>query len=324
QACEFAPAKLTSIYFGGGPPSILKASRLADLAELINKVFSIAQDAEWTLEAHPATLLDAAGSERAHAWRSMGFNRISMGAESLVDTTLLKIQRGYDSDGFRKACALARSAGLHNINIDLIAGWPWESKTDFTRSLRSVLTMAPEHISVYPLSLEQGTPMTQQGSRTDPDTQADLMISAGKRLTGAGYRHYEIANFCKPKKRCKHNLLYWQSQDYLAAGLAAAGKFGNHYWNNFPGMRAYLDSCAKETLPVAEESLCDAPELERRRLIMGLRLDMGVSRARLARLLPAGDYQRFRRQRLLTGNARNARMTAKGWLLSNQVMSALC
>ena len=282
-----------SIFFGGGTPSLLSAELLGTLVRAIEERFDVDDGIERCIEAHPSTLLDADAKDKLAGFIRLGFNRLSLGIESFCPSTLENLRRRYKPQDVAALTELAREAGFANMNFDLIFGWPWESERDFEESLETTTTLAPEHISIYPLAIEELTPFEKLGVRVDPDQQARLYLSAHDYLERMGWEHYEIANFCRPGNRSKHNMRYWRYDDYLGVGLGAASKIGNLAFTNGRGMSPYLAAAQSRLNPAVETIDLNAAEIWRRRTILGLRLKEGVCVAALGGLRSHPTVEHF-------------------------------
>ena len=212
--------KLTTIYFGGGTPSLLAPDKMRLIVSAIRDSFDIADNAEMTFEANPGTL----NEEKAVEYRRLGFNRVSMGLQSIHDNEMKKLGRIHNFDDFLKSFKLLRNAGFDNINVDLMYGIPDQTKESFTRTLENIVALAPEHISCYGLIIEEGTPffkMADSLNIPELDDECDMYDIAARMLADNGYSHYEISNYARAGFESRHNLIYWNSDDYIGVGAAA-------------------------------------------------------------------------------------------------------
>ncbi len=236
------PAKLHTIFFGGGTPSLLSPDQYAVVLATIQAVFDVVENAELTTEANPGTVsLDAL--LRVH---EAGLNRISFGVQSANSEELRMLERTHTFLDVIEAVAAARKAGFENLNLDLIYGLPEQSLSTWERTLQRVLALHPEHISAYALSLEHGTPFGRWSARgllplPDPDLAADMYELAGEMLKAHGYRQYEISNWAKPGRECLHNLQYWRGLPYLAAGAGAHGYADGYRYSNVLRIQTYIE-----------------------------------------------------------------------------------
>ncbi|HEU0074898.1 MAG TPA: radical SAM family heme chaperone HemW [Dehalococcoidia bacterium] len=211
-----------TVFFGGGTPSLLPLPEMQVIVGALRERFEIAPEAEITLEANPGTV-DAA---HLAGLRRLGFNRISFGVQSFHDDELRTLERIYDADEVGQAYAWARDAGFENINLDLIYGLAGQTLEGWRVNLERALSMAPEHLSLYALTLEDGTPLTRDVNRgrslgPDLDLQADMFEWTVGRMERSGYLHYEVSNWARPGRECQHNLFYWRNGDWLGLGAGA-------------------------------------------------------------------------------------------------------
>ena len=211
-----------TVFFGGGTPSYLPTADLVRLMVAINTAFSVSTDAEITLEANPGDLTP----EHLTGMREAGFNRISIGVQSLDDGMLQVLGRRHDAAQAKAAALAARQAGFSNLSLDLMFGLPNQPVDVWRRTLEETLELAPDHLSVYGLTLEQGTPLeadVRLGRTPEPDIDvaADMYEMAIDMLPKAGYVQYEVSNWAKEGRRSRHNLTYWLNQPYLGVGPGA-------------------------------------------------------------------------------------------------------
>ena len=220
-----AGMQVDTVYFGGGTPSYLGASRLARLLQAVQRRYNVVRDAEITLEANP----DSAGDWKAlRTLRRAGFNRLSLGLQSTDDALLRRIGRIHTYEQVQQAVTAARRAKLTNLSLDLIYGLPGQTMEDWQRTLADAVALAPEHVSCYGLKLEEGTPLWQQRQQLtlpDDDAQADMYLYAVAALEEMGYAQYEISNFARPGRESRHNLKYWRMQEYAGFGPGAHSDF---------------------------------------------------------------------------------------------------
>lgn len=217
-----AGREVSSVFLGGGTPSLLEARHLARILGALRGAFALAADAEITVEANPGTLTAA----KAAAMGAMGVNRVSLGVQSLDDALLARLGRRHDARAALAAFALLREAGCANVSVDLMHGLPGQTPEGWRRDLAQAIELGPEHLSLYALCLEEGTPLFAdvRARRTRlPAEAAELgMLAAALELTAAaGYERYEISNFARPGRRCRHNLECWRLGEYRGFGAAA-------------------------------------------------------------------------------------------------------
>ena len=217
-----AGRRVESVFFGGGTPSLLPLPEMEIVTTAIRREFDIDPDAEISLEANPGTV-DAA---HLRGLRRLGFNRISFGVQSFHDEELRTLERIHDADEVDDAYRWAREAGFENVNLDLIYGLQWQTLAGWQANLDRAIAMVPEHLSLYALTLEDGTPLTRDVARgrsqgPDLDLQADMFEWSIERMKRAGYQHYEVSNWSRPGRECRHNLTYWRNGDWLGLGAGA-------------------------------------------------------------------------------------------------------
>ena len=234
KALERPP--LRSVFFGGGTPSYLPTRDLTRLMRAVRAAFDLPRGAEATLEANPGDTV----RERLAAIRRAGFNRVSIGVQSLDDEELRLLGRRHSAEQAKAGVAAAREAGFDNLNLDLIFGLPGQLVASWEHTLEEALALAPDHVSAYALTLEEGTPMAADVAagrlrEPDPDVGAEMYRLAQEMLSNAGYAQYEVSNWAKPGRASVHNLAYWQSRPYLGVGPGAH----SYLWaNGLPALEA--------------------------------------------------------------------------------------
>jgi oxygen-independent coproporphyrinogen-3 oxidase len=330
-----------SVFFGGGTPSLAPVDEMAKMLEGLRSRFELLEDAEISLEANPGSL----STEYLRGLRAAGFNRLSIGVQSFDDDELKQLDRIHSGDQAREAYASARAAGFENVNLDLIYGLPEQPMESWRRSLEEALALDPEHLSLYALTVEEGTPLARDVARgrvpaPDADAQAEQYEWTEARLARAGYEHYEISNWARPGRRCRHNLIYWQNREYLGLGAGAHSflngvRFStvllpNRYEELVTESFAARASGSGEMRHIAgAESI--TPELSMAdTLILGLRLNDGVDTAAFAARYgrPIEDAYgnvlgEFIGYGLLERAGDRVRLTARGRLLSNELFQRL-
>jgi oxygen-independent coproporphyrinogen-3 oxidase len=239
-----APSKIKvqTIFFGGGTPSLLTAKQFEYILSSIRSSFDLTPDSEISLEANPGTC----SSDYLRNLRSLGFNRISFGVQSTHPEELRLLERIHDYKDVIDAVKWSRQAGFENINLDLIYGLPEQEMERWESSLTLVTGLHPEHLSLYALTLEHGTPFGRWASRgllptPDPDAAAEMYELAGEHLAGAGYEQYEISNWSKAGRQCRHNLQYWRNLPYLGLGAGAHGFAGGYRYSNVLRIKTYIN-----------------------------------------------------------------------------------
>lgn len=273
-----APQGVSSLFIGGGTPTALGLEDLERLMEVLKRGFLFEVGAEATVEGNPGTLTE----EKLELLRRYGINRFSLGVQSFNDRCLKEIGRIHTSEQVRQSIRLLRVAGFDNLNLDLMFGLPRQSLKDWQETIEQALSFRPEHLSLYGLMIEEGTPLAErlQGVEepSDDDLQAEMYAWAVKRLTGSGYIHYETSNFAIPGLECRHNLKYWTGGDYLGLGPGAVSCLQGTRWKNIEDIREYEHRLAIGQNPIDEEEVELLPLRVRmaERVILGLRLAKGV------------------------------------------------
>ena len=272
SAPKAAAYTVDTVYFGGGTPSFLGAARLCAVLETVFDSFSVAPDAEITLEANPESARDASA---LRTLRSAGFNRISLGMQSADDAELRAIGRIHSASDTVAAVKAARGAGFHNLSLDLIYGLPGQTLARWRENLAAAIALAPEHLSCYGLKVEPGTPLhTRRGGTAlpDDDAQADMYLYSTELLGASGYLQYEISNFARPGYESRHNLKYWTLGDYLGFGPGAHSDFGGRRFAVARDLSAFLAG----SIVNSENAIVNQRERAAERIMLGLRLTRGL------------------------------------------------
>ena len=275
--------EVTTIFFGGGTPSILKAGWIADILNAIHRNFKVRKDAEITIECNPGTLT----FEKLSIYKSEGINRISVGLQSASDAELRELGRIHTYEDFLKSYDLIRKKGFSNVNIDLMAALPGQTLKSYEQTLRRVLALKPEHISAYSLIIEEGTPfyekyeadelLREKGEKPQmlPSEETErLMYERTKELLLAhGYERYEISNYARRGYACRHNIGYWRRENYLGFGLGSASLLENERFHNTTDLTDYLGG---DYLAYEQEKLDKKSQMEEF-MFLGLRMTDGIS-----------------------------------------------
>lgn len=264
----------TTLYFGGGTPSILGADGLRALAAALP---APAAGGEFTVELNPANV----NAVLAASLRAAGVTRVSLGAQAFDDATLRFLDRRHTVADTLAAASALRHARIDNLSIDLIAAIPGHGGACFRRSLEQAIALEPHHLSVYALTVEDGTPLAadvraRRVTMPSDDETLDALAEAEEVLVRAGYRHYEISNYALPGFECRHNLAVWHGEDYLGLGPAAASRQGLVRRTNTPDASAWAATLDTGLLPPADEEALTPEEDEHERFITGLRLTTGI------------------------------------------------
>lgn len=315
---------VTSIFVGGGTPTLLPGDDLAGLVTLVRDRFDVAGDAEITVEANPET----ADPDDFGALADAGVNRMSLGAQSFAPHVLEVLERQHRPDRVAAAVAVARDAGIDRISLDLIYGTPGETDDDWRRSLEEVLAVGTDHVSAYALTVHDNTRFGRQvadgtHASPDPDVQRDRFETARQILGSAGFGHYEVSNWSLgPRRRSRHNLLYWRHGDYLGLGVGAHGHLDGHRWWNHRTIETWLEHAEAGRGPVAgEEDLTDAERAEER-LLLGLRLKEGLHPTDVPPLEPLRVHDAADAG-LLQLSCGRFQATEDGWFLLDELLARL-
>ena len=272
---QLAERRIVTVFFGGGTPTLMPEGWIPAVLEAVARLGQVDADAEITMEGNPGTLDPAA----LRACRAAGVNRLSLGVQAMDDRLLRSLGRIHTVADAERAVETARAAGFDNLNLDLMYALPGQSERDWDDTLRRATRLSPEHISAYSLIVEEGTPLEAMVARgeavpADEDTAVRMQRAATRALAQAGFERYEISNYAKPGRACRHNLVYWRRGDYLGIGCAAHSLLNGERFENARDPEAYmaggqrLNRAALDTEAAMEETLMLST-----RLCEGLNLD---------------------------------------------------
>lgn len=316
--------EVTSIFVGGGTPTLLPPEDLAGVIDLLRDTMVVAADAEITIEANPETT-SVGLFERLAA---SGVNRVSLGAQSFSGAVLTTLERTHGPDRPVEAVAQARAAGIGRVSIDLIYGTPGESEADWQDTLEQTVAAGVDHVSAYALTIHDNTPFgrrVREGSlpRPDDDIQADRFEAARDLLRAAGFEHYEISNWALgTQARSRHNVLYWRHGDYLAFGVGAHGHLAGRRWWHPRSIEAYVTAVEAERDPVAGSETLDEAERARERLLLGLRLREGLHPADVPPI-DAMALEDAMAHDLVQTSCGRLQCTERGWFLLDEAVRRL-
>ena len=339
--------KVRTVFFGGGTPSYLPDGDIEAILQAASRSFTIESQAEITIEANPGDLDDAA----CRGLLRQGVNRLSIGVQSLDNGLLQLLGRRHSANDAIAAFQTARDAGFENVNLDLMYGLPGQTAGQWEDTITRLAALSPEHISLYALTLEEGTPMrlwADQGkiSEPDPDVAADMYALAREALSASGYHHYEISNWAKPGLQSRHNLVYWRNEPYLGVGPGAHSRLGDYRFWTALAPREYArraaewpDDSAKGWAVFGEMELgqartvdgwehIDADTACAETMFLGLRLLDGLDLAQASDALGrdlAGRYAAEIEELLELGLLRREqdtiRLAPSAYLIANQVFT---
>lgn len=316
--------ELETVFLGGGTPTFTA------LTELVRLLEALPPAGEMTVEANPETVTP----ELAHALRAAGVTRVSLGAQSFRPELLRVLERVAGPDDVRRAVHHLRGAGFDNISLDLIYGIPGQSASDLDADLDDALALAPEHLSCYELEAKPGTRFTHAWGEElarQADAMEDYFERVVARLTGAGYRWYETANFCRAASadaagrdlRARHNLGYWLGRDYLGIGVGAVSTIEGRRWRNAPSLARYLAALAQGKPPPREIEELPAEVRATERVLLGLRLDEPLELAGIEHVLDPAEVERLSEHGLVERQQTWLRLTPRGRFLGGGVTARL-
>lgn len=272
----FRDYTVSSVFVGGGTPSVLEASVTENIFSCLREYFNIEETAEISMEANPGTVT----GEKLLAYRRAGINRLSFGLQSADDGELRALGRIHTFREFLESFALSRECGFENINVDLMSALPGQSVKSWMETLEQVVRLGPEHISAYSLIIEEGTPFFEkygdgrgEGILPDEDTEREMYHRTKEFLQGFGYERYEISNYAKAGKECRHNVGYWTGVPYLGLGLGASSYVDGRRFKNDSSLASYLSS---EPGRRFEEEILTKKDMEEEFFFVGLRMVQGV------------------------------------------------
>jgi oxygen-independent coproporphyrinogen-3 oxidase len=324
---EATPGGADTLYFGGGTPSLMTPSRLARIVGLARRRFRLAPGAETTVEANPRDL----DREGYRALIAAGATRLSLGVQSFDDEVLHEMGRHHAAADSVAAVAAARGAGFGNVSVDLVLGWPGETRARWHRGLGEVLALEPDHVSLYLLEVEEKTLLAHRRARglldlPDDDLVADLYLESVERLAASGLARYEISNFARPGFASRHNGKYWDEAPFLGFGMSAHSFREGRRWWNLDRFAPYCRAVEAGETAVAGERILSDRERAQEALFTGLRRSEGIDLERFRgrhRLDPreewGGGLAEAEAAGLVEVAGGRLRLTDRGVLLSNEV-----
>ncbi len=331
RSSQYHGENVDTIYFGGGTPSLLAPAQLDRILASLHDNFKIATETEITLEINPGS----ATPEKLRAFRSLGVNRASFGAQTFDDAELAKLGRSHNTADALRTFADLREAGFTNVSFDLIAGLPGQTLDGWRRNIKQALDLAPEHLSFYLLEVHSGTPLAEhirRGIQSQPDDDlAGVMYEwMLEQATAAGYEHYEISNLCRPGFHSRHNVKYWTAAPYYGFGCSSHSYDGEtRRWSNQRDVLKYVEMVESGGSPVVEEQQLEQTDVRAEAVFLGMRLMHGVDLRRYRESFGvdlrdehADDLDRFFKAGLIELDGDLIRLTRTGALLSNEVFAA--
>jgi oxygen-independent coproporphyrinogen-3 oxidase len=326
QARWAGDVRLVSVFLGGGTPSLLAPAEMAAILDRLRARFTLARDAEVTVECNP----ESVSREKLAAYRAAGVTRISLGVQSLDDGVLPRLGRLHAAGEARAAFVAAREAGFDDVSVDVMYGLPGLDVDTWTRTITGVLDWAPDHLSAYGLTLDGGSAWSTggvEGLPAEPTVVAQYWALA-REAAARGLEHYEISNYARPGHRSRHNQIYWRAGEYVALGPGACGFVGDVRYGNAKPVGRYAEALARGRLPVDTAERLTPRQRLGERLMLGLRMVDGVPGGWLAER--ASDdpalrrrLQIWREQGLLIDAGDRVRLTEAGFLLSDALFVEL-
>jgi oxygen-independent coproporphyrinogen-3 oxidase len=320
-----------TLYIGGGTPTVLSARHLEKLCRLLARRFDLSGLDEWTVEANPGTL----DGDKLAVLKTAGVTRISLGVQSFHDGALRAAGRRHTAADVSAAVRSIRGAFFHSLGFDLIAGLPGVSAADWAATLDRAIALHPDHLSVYGLTLERGTPLafSADAGHWRPATDAAMLGAlhiAARALRRAGYRRYEVSNYARHEHECRHNLAFWRGADYIGFGPSASSRDGCRRWANAEDLAGYIAALHGGRLPPRRERTVSRRNDAIERRLFGFRTAEGVcladafgelgARGTALRARWSATAERLRAESLLSVAGDRWRLTARGWPVADHVI----
>jgi putative oxygen-independent coproporphyrinogen III oxidase len=314
------PPKLSTIFVGGGTPTLLEAEDLVAAIAELQKVFSFESNIEITTEANP----DSVDLEKLKALRDGGFNRISFGMQSAVPSVLKVLERTHNPENVAKAVSMARAAGFDQINLDLIYGTPGETIADLQTSIDAVLALDVDHVSAYALIVEEGTRLAksiskQEIAQPDDDDMADKYLMLDKAFSNQGFNWYEVSNWAKPNSECQHNIHYWMSSNWWGIGPGAHSHVNGVRWWNEKLPRVWSQRLANKESPANAREILNSETQNVEEIMLKLRLAVGMPMSKLNAEITDQQIKAG----LATIQNENLVLSLQGRLLADRVIDSL-
>lgn len=318
--------ELDTVFIGGGTPSLLPAGEIVRLLDGVRQCAPVRGDAEITMEANPGTLTE----EKLKSCRTAGVNRLSLGAQAMDDRLLRGLGRIHTAKDVTAAVEMARRAGFDNVSLDLMYALPGQSMDDWMRTLDEAVALEPEHLSAYSLIVEEGTPLADRVARgmlnvPDDDAAVEMQRMAVDRLSEAGFARYEISNYARPGRECRHNIVYWQRGDYLGVGCAAHSLMDGERFENPRGLEEYLSGTRRmNAVRLTREDAMEETLMLSTRMCRGM--DLGAYRREFGVDFCAGRERKLAqltRLGLLECTDGFLRLTRRGMEIQNAVVVEL-
>ncbi|HVZ23184.1 MAG TPA: radical SAM family heme chaperone HemW [Vicinamibacterales bacterium] len=323
------PAPADTIFFGGGTPSLLEPDEIGALIRACRDAFTLAPDAEITLEANPETVT----AERLAAFRAAGVNRVSFGVQSFRDVELQRLSRLHSAVRAAEAFGMAREAGVDNVSLDLMMWLPQQTVADWLESVDALVALGPDHASLYLLEIYPNAPLRDAMARgrwsvAPDDDAAEMYLQGMARLEEAGYGQYEISNVARPGRESRHNLKYWMDGDWLGFGCGAHSTQDGVRWKNVASTEQYISVVTSGGSPVCERHPLPPAHRVEDALFTGLRLTRGIDLETIMARYGVDvwrrygeDLQPFVDEGLLIYDVGRLRLSRAGMLVANEIMA---
>ncbi len=318
--------QIETIFFGGGTPSLLTPEEFEQIVAVIKETFSLRSDIEFTVEANPKTLTE----DKLLSYVQCGVNRLSIGLQSIHENELKALGRIHDYEDFFESLAMAQKCGIENINVDLMYAIPEQTPESFAKTVDQVITLPVTHISAYSLIVEEGTPFGRMKNSLVLPSEEDELSMVGylhKKLSENGFSHYEISNYAKEGKESRHNLLYWNMDEYIGFGVSAHSDFCGIRFSNSSSLDEYL---SEEYIQYRVDEMPDQAQRAFEYAMLRLRLKEGLC---------LSEYERRYHHSFLFGkeayirkcieggfmllNGDNLSFTEEGFYVSNEILSSI-
>ncbi|PBE20238.1 radical SAM family heme chaperone HemW [Clostridioides difficile] len=319
--------KITSIFVGGGTPSILTSDEIREVFISIKEMFDIDENAEITIECNPGTLT----LEKLKTMKEIGINRLSIGLQAIQEKHLNFIGRIHTYEEFEKNYKDALSVGFKNINIDLMYSLPNQTLCDWKETLEKVVHLNPTHISAYSLILEEGTELynmyeSNKFELIDENVDMEMYEYTINYLKSKGYNQYEISNYSKEGYNCEHNILYWECEYYIGIGAGASGYINENRYNNVESLEDYHLSLVKREKPIQENEILSEKDMIEEKIFMGLRMNKGIKFEDFKKKFGIDFRDKYNKQiemllarKLINQSFEGIQLTQKGREISNSV-----
>lgn len=318
QYQSICQSPISSLYLGGGTPSMLSPGHLSELFDGLHDALPL-ENTHVTLEANPATF----GTDKAQLFKQLGVNRISLGIQSFENHILKTLGREHNSDDASESVQILQNSGIDEVNIDLMFSVPGQSMEDWAQSLDKAVSLKPDHISAYNLTYEEDTPFFETLRHHDnEDLNAEMFTLAHNTLTQAGFTHYETSNYALPGKESEHNRSYWRGDDYLGLGPSAVSTVDATRWKNIPDTARYIHAVETVGHTKSEQETIDSQAYRIERIALLLRTTDGLPERYLADS-PAADIDQLLENKLAEWHHGNLRLINDGPLLVDSIAAKL-